>query len=74
VESTDADLLVVGGGHGGLAGLLGGSITRSVVEHGKCPVAVVRREATANDGTPTAPSQRSRRSGVHLAEPRRSTG
>ena len=42
-RSSDADVLVMGSrGHGGLAGMLLGSVSQHVAAHAKCPVVIVR--------------------------------
>ena len=43
MPSQGADLLVVGSrGHGGLAGMLLGSVSEHVIAHANCPVVVIR--------------------------------
>jgi nucleotide-binding universal stress UspA family protein len=45
IEAADGALLLVVGrrGHGGLVGLLLGSVARACTEHANCPVVVVPR-------------------------------
>jgi hypothetical protein len=46
---------VLGRGRGGLAELLGGSVTHVVLEHAKCPVAVVGQQPATGGAKPATP-------------------
>ena len=49
--SMESRLLVVGSrGRGGFTGMLLGSVSRAVLEHSECPVAIVRRRPDAAPG------------------------
>lgn len=55
-QAADADLLVIGSrGHGGLAGILVGSVGLHLLAHATCPVVVVH-----GDRVPSAPTVASR--------------
>jgi nucleotide-binding universal stress UspA family protein len=55
--AADAGLLVVGSrGHGGLRGLLLGSVALSCVMHGRCPVLVVRPAAARRPAAQADPA------------------
>jgi nucleotide-binding universal stress UspA family protein len=56
-ESEGAGLLVLGRGRGGLSELLRGSVTHLVLEHAKCPVAVLGRQPATGGGKPAIPPQ-----------------
>lgn len=56
-ESEGAELLVLGRGRGGLAELLPGSVTHVVLEHAKCPVAVVGQQPATGGAKPATPPQ-----------------
>jgi nucleotide-binding universal stress UspA family protein len=56
-ESEGAELLVLGRGRGGLAELLPGSVTHVVLEHAKCPVAVVGQQPATGGAKPAIPPQ-----------------
>lgn len=46
-QLTERSLLVVGSrGHGGVSGVLLGSVSQAVLHHAPCPVVVVRRDST----------------------------
>jgi len=41
-----ADLLVVGRGHGGISGMLLGSVSQHCVRHSPCPVVIIRGQGS----------------------------
>ena len=58
VEAADGAMVLVVGrrGHGGLVGLLLGSVARACSEHAACPVVIVPRPGPADEGRPEAAS------------------